>query len=71
MKHRLTIGLCKPPFLAPRARAATDSEASKPIDVYLIGGQSSANGQGYLKNLPKNFAQDARSLLFHSGRPHL
>jgi hypothetical protein len=43
----------------------------KPIDVYLIGGQSNATGQGYLANLPKNFVPDQRVLLFNSGKPHL
>jgi len=41
------------------------------IDVYLIGGQSNATGQGYLENLPKDFKIDTTVLLFHSGRPHL
>jgi hypothetical protein len=41
------------------------------IDVYLIGGQSNATGQGYLKNLPKDFKIDTTVLLFNSGRPHL
>lgn len=43
----------------------------KKIDVYLIGGQSNATGQGYLKNLPKDFKIDTSVLLFHSGSPHL
>ena len=47
------------------------AEPGGPIDVYLIGGQSNATGQGYLANLPKDFAADPRVLLFHSGRPHL
>lgn len=42
-----------------------------PIEVYLVGGQSNATGQGYLANLPAGTAPDRRVLLFHSGRPHL
>ena len=40
--------------------------ASQPVDVYLIGGQSNATGQGYLANLPKEVVPDTRVLLFHS-----
>lgn len=43
----------------------------KKIDVYLLGGQSNATGQGYLKNLPENFQIDTSVLIFHSGTPHL
>ncbi len=43
----------------------------KTIDVYLIGGQSNATGQGYLRNLPEGFKIDTRVLIFNSGRPHL
>jgi hypothetical protein len=39
----------------------------KPVDVYLIGGQSNATGQGYLANLPAGVVPDRRVLLFHSG----
>ncbi len=39
----------------------------KPVDVYLLGGQSNATGQGYLANLPQGFAPDGRVLLFHAG----
>jgi hypothetical protein len=49
----------------------TLGDPSKTIDVYLIGGQSNATGQGYLANLPRNVAPDSRVLLFHSGKPHL
>lgn len=44
---------------------------AEPIDVYLIGGQSNATGQGYLRNLPPEVKPDPRVRLFHSGRPHL
>jgi lysophospholipase L1-like esterase len=46
-------------------------QAGGPIDVYLIGGQSNATGQGYMKNLPPDFKIDTQVLLFHSGKPHL
>lgn len=42
-----------------------------PIDVYLIGGQSNATGQGYMRNIPPSFRINARVMLFHSGAPHL
>lgn len=54
-----------PPVDAAPARSRGE------IDVYLIGGQSNATGQGYLKNLPKDFKIDTSVLLFNSGRPHL
>ncbi|OGV68239.1 MAG: hypothetical protein A3K19_12245 [Lentisphaerae bacterium RIFOXYB12_FULL_65_16] len=47
----------------PLAQAAPPT----PVDVYLIGGQSNATGQGYLANLPDGVIPDARVLLFHSG----
>ena len=58
-------------FLSASPAVAAAAEPARPIDVYLIGGQSNATGQGYLVNLPKGFAPDPRVLLFHSGRPHL
>ncbi len=45
--------------------------AAKPIDVYLIGGQSNATGQGYMANLPEKFSLNKDVLLFHSAKPHL
>lgn len=51
----------------PAAPFRTD----RPIRVYLIGGQSNATGQGYVKNLPPDFAPSSRVLLYHSGAPHL
>jgi hypothetical protein len=38
----------------------------KPIDVYLIGGQSNATGQGYMVNIPGDFALDTAVLFFYS-----
>ncbi|MBC7913251.1 MAG: hypothetical protein H7Y07_03920 [Pyrinomonadaceae bacterium] len=62
-------------FVASLLWILTSNTASfaqnKKIDVYLIGGQSNATGQGYLKNLPKNFKIDTRVIIFHSGKPHL
>jgi lysophospholipase L1-like esterase len=50
---------------------APSLQAGGPIDVYLIGGQSNATGQGYVRNLPKDFKIDPAVLLFTSGKPHL
>ena len=36
------------------------------VDVYLIGGQSNATGQGYAKNLPAAFVIDTKVMLYHS-----
>jgi hypothetical protein len=38
----------------------------KPIDVYLIGGQSNATGQGYMVNIPGEFTIDTTVLFFYS-----
>jgi hypothetical protein len=43
----------------------------KIAEVYLIGGQSNATGQGYLANMTDTMQVDSRSLIFHSGKPHL
>jgi hypothetical protein len=53
------------------ASAGAGAEPAKPIDVYLIAGQSNATGQGYMANLPKDVVPDTRVMLFHSGKPHL
>jgi hypothetical protein len=45
--------------------------AQKKIEVYLIGGQSNATGQGYMANLSDTMTVNTRVLLFHSGLPHL
>src|ERR1700733_11718861 len=47
------------------------AEPAKPIDVYLIAGQSNATGQGYMADLPDGFTPNPKVLLFHSGKPHL
>ena len=47
------------------------AEPAKPIDVYLIAGQSNATGQGYMANLPDGITPNPKVLLFHSGKPHL
>lgn len=41
------------------------------MSVYLIGGQSNATGQGYVRNLTPDQVIDTTVLIFHSGRPHL
>lgn len=38
--------------------------AEKEIDVFLIGGQSNATGQGYMRNIPQSFKVD-QSVLFY------
>ena len=58
-------------FLSASASITPGDEPDRPIDVYLIGGQSNATGQGYMVNLPKDAAPDPRVMLFHSGKPHL
>ena len=51
--------------------AAALGARPKPIDVYLIGGQSNATGQGYMAHLAQGVVPDTRVMLFHSGKPHL
>lgn len=41
------------------------------IDVYLIGGQSNATGQGYLRNMDDSMKIDTTILIFHSDKPYL
>ena len=67
--HRLVIAFVA--FAIGLSAFGPAAEAGKPIDVYLIGGQSNATGQGYMANLPKDVSPDGRVLLFHSGKPHL
>jgi len=45
---------------------ASTSQGHETVDIYLVGGQSNANGQGYLAKLPDDFRIDTRVLLFHS-----
>ncbi len=45
--------------------------SSRVVDVFLIGGQSNATGQGYMANLPAGTFIDTAVWLFHSGQPHL
>jgi hypothetical protein len=42
------------------------SQERKEIDVYLIGGQSNATGQGYMKNIPDEFETDKSVRFFYS-----
>lgn len=46
--------------------ATTFGQTKKEIDVYLIGGQSNATGQGYMKNIPKDFEIDKSVHFFYS-----
>lgn len=41
-------------------------QVQKAIDVYLIGGQSNATGQGYVANIPECFTIDTDVQLFYS-----
>ncbi len=58
-------------FVVCWGAAVLAAEPVKPIDVYLIAGQSNATGQGYMANLPDGFTPNPKMLLFHSGKPHL
>lgn len=40
--------------------------AQQSVDVYLIGGQSNATGQGLVANLPQSFVIDKEVMLFYS-----
>ena len=42
------------------------SAQKKPLDVYLIGGQSNATGQGYMVNIPEEFSIDSTVMFFYS-----
>jgi hypothetical protein len=42
------------------------AQKKKTIDVYLIGGQSNATGQGYMKNIPDEFETDKSVKFFYS-----
>jgi hypothetical protein len=68
MRSSLTLACLLAITLSPTLSAA---EPAKPIDVYLIAGQSNATGQGYMANLPDGFRPNPKVLLFHSGKPHL
>lgn len=43
----------------------------KIAEVYLIGGQSNATGQGYLANMADSMKINKAVMIFHSGAPHL
>lgn len=53
------------------AALTANAQKDKPIEVYLIGGQSNATGQGYMANRTADMLINERVLLFHSGKPHL
>lgn len=44
----------------------TTVAATKTIDVILIGGQSNATGQGYMRNIPKDFVINENVLFYYS-----
>ena len=44
----------------------TLSAHAEEVDVYLIGGQSNATGQGYVRNIPKTFKVDTSVKFFYS-----
>jgi hypothetical protein len=44
----------------------TTVSATKTIDVILIGGQSNATGQGYMRNIPKDFVINQDVLFYYS-----
>ena len=46
--------------------ATTFGQTKKKIDVYLIGGQSNATGQGYMNNIPNDFEIDKSVHFFYS-----
>ena len=51
--------------------AAAGGSAGSPgnpndVDVYLIGGQSNATGQGYSKNIPSSFTINTKVQIYHS-----
>lgn len=48
------------------ASTISHSQKKKEIDVYLIGGQSNATGQGYMKNIPPGFEIDKSVKFFYS-----
>jgi len=52
------------------AAFATCTESGQAVDVFLIGGQSNATGQGYLRHLPNGVAPDPKVMLFHSNQIH-
>ena len=42
------------------------SITAQEVDVYLIGGQSNATGQGYVRNIPASFRLDTTVLFYYS-----
>lgn len=54
------------PFLLPALLMGAVALALRPIDVVLIGGQSNATGQGYVRNLPTAFTPAPNVRLWHS-----
>lgn len=46
-------------------------ENKRIAEVYLIGGQSNATGQGYMANMSDSMKMNMSVWIFHSGKPHL
>lgn len=44
----------------------SQTESLKTIDVFLIGGQSNATGQGYMRNIPRSFEVDTSVMFYYS-----
>ena len=62
MKNNLTLWLL---FWAVSIWGTLSAHAED-VDVYLIGGQSNATGQGYVRNIPKTFKVDTSVKFFYS-----
>ena len=64
--HLTPIGLVEHGKRIFNAYQILSTENKKPIDVYLIGGQSNATGQGYIKNIPTYFKLDQSVQFYYS-----
>ena len=71
MTNRLALTPCIALAALLVVACANVPASAEIIEVYLIGGQSNATGQGYVKNLPPRFTINTSVLLYHSGAPHL
>lgn len=53
-------------FLSFVSYLSAQGNSSQIIDVFLIGGQSNATGQGYVRNIPKSFEVDTTVMFYYS-----
>ena len=53
-------------FLSCVSYLSAQRNSSQIIDVFLIGGQSNATGQGYMRNIPKSFEVDTTVMFYYS-----